>query len=306
MKTSKRFICLLLLFILCFAVGCGGTKDDPKSSAPGEITNTPDAATQSPTQIPTENPTVTPSQTPDYTNKKIIALTFDDGPHANTQKVLDVLAKHNVKATFFVVGRALTVEANQEMLRKTAAAGHEIANHSYSHSYMTTLSDNEFMDQINQTNTLIQQITGQTPKLFRPPMGYYTTQHLSISPLSFVLWYIDSWDWYRISDAEVKNYAQTHQCTEDESIDIISDQMLYEHGLGYQDVPAGPITERLTHGSIILFHDVHAGTAVVIDKLLTYMEQSGEYVVLPVTEMMTTLETGPIPGKLYRNAWPLK
>ncbi len=315
MNTSKRILSILLLFSLCFTVGCGRTKSSDATGTPGSVTPTPETitaapgnATQTPAQIPTETatqtPVPTPTKAPDITNKKIIALTFDDGPHQNTQRVLDVLEKHNVKATFFIVGRTLSLEANQAMLVKTFNAGHEIANHSYSHPDLRTLSDADFLAQINQTNDKVKALTGQTPVLFRPPSGYFTQHQLSISPLSFVLWYIDSWDWFRIGASQVKAYATEHQCTEDEAMDQISDQILYQHGFGYGGEPAGPLTQRLAHGSVLLFHDVHAGTAVLVDKLLTYIEQSGEYIVMPVSQMMTTLGTGPIPGKVYRSAWP--
>ncbi len=320
MNTSKRILCLLLLFSLCFTVAC--TQADSKTASgtpnaatstpnietntPEVPTNTPETTTQAPTQVPTQSPSLAPTKGPIDPNKKIIALSFDDGPDYNTPKMLDILAKHNVKATFFIVGRNLEYTTNQELLKKTAAAGHELANHSYSHPDLRTLSDEAFLEQISKTNNKIHELTGQTPVLFRPPSGYFTKHQQEISPVAFLLWYIDSWDWYRISAKPVQNYASQHQCTQEEAIDIISDQILFEHGLGYLDAPAGPLTERLTHGSILLFHDIHAGTAVLVDKLLTYMEQSGEYIVMPITDMLTALGTGPIPGKVYRNAWPLK
>lgn len=320
MNTSKRILCLLLLLSLCFTVACTQASPETTPGAPNSTesaqntatatpdvpTNSPETTAEAPTQAPTQSPSLTPTKGPIDSSKKIIALSFDDGPDYNTPKILDVLAKHNVKATFFVVGQTLGRTENQELLKKTAAAGHELANHSYSHPDLRTLSDEAFLEQINKTNNKIHELTGQTPVLFRPPSGYFTKHQQEISPLSFVLWSIDSWDWYRISAKPVQNYATEHQCTQEEAINVLADQILFEHGLGYMDEPAGPLTERLTHGSILLFHDIHAGTAVLVDKLLTYMEQSGEYIVMPISDMLTALDTGPIPGKVYRSAWPLK
>ncbi|MDR0963464.1 MAG: polysaccharide deacetylase family protein [Clostridium sp.] len=101
--------------------------------------------------------------------KKIIALTFDDGPVADTTpKLLDLLTKYNVKASFFVVGDQLK-EPNVRYVYQEHELGHEIENHSRSHLDMKDMNEEEIRDQIDSTSDKIEEITGRRPKFFRPP-----------------------------------------------------------------------------------------------------------------------------------------
>jgi peptidoglycan/xylan/chitin deacetylase (PgdA/CDA1 family) len=101
--------------------------------------------------------------------KKIIALTFDDGPVADTTpKLLDLLTKYNVKASFFVVGDQLK-EPNVRYVYKEHELGHEIENHSRTHPDMKNMNEEEIRDQIDSTSDKIEEITGRRPKFFRPP-----------------------------------------------------------------------------------------------------------------------------------------
>ncbi len=102
-------------------------------------------------------------------NGKMIALTFDDGPSATTTgQVLDVLDRYGVKATFFLMGQNIN-DGTRAIMQRQNSAGHELANHSFTHSDMTRMSYSAIQDEINRTNNLIRQYTGQTPKFFRPP-----------------------------------------------------------------------------------------------------------------------------------------
>lgn len=96
-----------------------------------------------------------------------VALTFDDGPSIWTAPLLDLLAKHNAKATFFVCGHA--VEAYPHLLTRMLAEGHEIGNHSYDHPRFTDLSDEEIVHQLRRTQELIQEHTGYVPIVWRAP-----------------------------------------------------------------------------------------------------------------------------------------
>lgn len=102
--------------------------------------------------------------------EKVVALTFDDGPNPpHTQALLDTLDQHSVKATFFLKGQH--VEAFPESVRAVAQAGHEIANHSYSHLPMLSFSKSEMLNELVRTNQLIEDLLGYQPDLFRPPYG---------------------------------------------------------------------------------------------------------------------------------------
>jgi peptidoglycan/xylan/chitin deacetylase (PgdA/CDA1 family) len=104
------------------------------------------------------------------TDEKVVALTYDDGPNPpHTEALLELLAQHGVKATFFLKGR--NVEAYPGTVQAILQAGHEIGNHSYSHRPMFSLSRSAMQEEVARTNALIAQVTGSPPALFRPPYG---------------------------------------------------------------------------------------------------------------------------------------
>ncbi|MEQ8200786.1 MAG: polysaccharide deacetylase family protein [Syntrophomonadaceae bacterium] len=142
------------------------------------------------------------------TNEKAVSLTFDDGPDAETTPaVLDSLARHNVRATFFVVG--YRAEKLPLLLKTMAAQGHELGNHSYSHNY-SQFKKNDiaiFQSEIEQTNTIISQATGKTPALFRPPGGYLSDKMVEFvnnypMTIAYWTWQQDSKDWRSGNKAE--------------------------------------------------------------------------------------------------------
>jgi peptidoglycan/xylan/chitin deacetylase (PgdA/CDA1 family) len=103
-------------------------------------------------------------------DQKVVALTFDDGPNPpHTQALLDLLQQHDVKATFFVKGQ--NVEAFPESLRAIAQAGHEIGNHTYYHRPMLSPSKTAILSELQRTNSVIEEVLGFQPELFRPPYG---------------------------------------------------------------------------------------------------------------------------------------
>lgn len=106
------------------------------------------------------------------TNKKVVYLTFDDGPSVNTPQVLDILAKEKVKATFFVIGKQ--AEKFPSTLKRVVAEGHQVGNHSYNHVYKELYTDySQYWAQMAKTQRIIQQITGKLPSVIRTPGGTY-------------------------------------------------------------------------------------------------------------------------------------
>lgn len=104
------------------------------------------------------------------TKDKVVALTFDDGPEAMTEKVLDVLKKYNIQATFFLVGSK--VEKCPDMVKRIFQEGHIVANHTYSHSGFFPLSTRTKVEQeLNKCTVAIEKTIGKKPKLFRMPFG---------------------------------------------------------------------------------------------------------------------------------------
>lgn len=110
------------------------------------------------------------------TYKKVVALTFDDGPDPRyTPRILDILQKYNAKATFFVVGQ--NVELHSDILQKEIVDGDEIGNHTFSHPNLMKLSFEGQADEINKNQEEIYNKVGITPNLFRPP---YSRCHTSL------------------------------------------------------------------------------------------------------------------------------
>lgn len=129
---------------------------------------------------------------------RTVALTFDDGPGPWTDKVLEVLTRENVKATFFVIGDL--VERNSEQVLRIHAAGHAVENHSWSHrapSPRRGWSAKTLHTEIGRTNAVIASITGQSPCYFRPPEGVVkgAQKGAQAAGLSVVLWSVDTRDW---------------------------------------------------------------------------------------------------------------
>lgn len=132
------------------------------------------------------------------TDQKVIALTFDDGPHPKTtNEILKILKEKNVKATFFVLGE--NVKMYPEILAKTKAEGHEIASHSYTHRHLTKVNAAECGQEMDDAEAIISQIA-EKPHLFRPPGGLYNETVLKEAQnrnYTIVLWSIDTLDWQR-------------------------------------------------------------------------------------------------------------
>lgn len=133
-------------------------------------------------------------------NGPFIAITFDDGPHpTQTPRLLDILAARNVKATFYVLGQ--NAQRYPAILRRMVAEGHEIANHSWNHPKLSSLSDAAVRDQLNRTHKAIIDATGAIPKTYRPPYGAITARQKEWIKSEFgyptILWSVDPNDWQR-------------------------------------------------------------------------------------------------------------
>ena len=142
---------------------------------------------------------------------KQLALTYDDGPNDPwTQKLLDVLDTHGVKATFFLIGRY--VELRPEIARAVAARGHVVGNHTWSHPDLVFTSKAALESELKKTEAALTQAVGAHSKLFRPPFGarrpatLKTARSLGLEP---VMWSVTCWDWSAKSpEAIVKKAAR--------------------------------------------------------------------------------------------------
>ncbi len=130
-------------------------------------------------------------------DKKLIALTFDDGPHPkNTPIILDILAQYGIKATFFEVGS--NVEYYPDVSRRVIEEGHEIGNHTYTHPHVKNLSLAGLEKEVEKCEAAIKKATGKAPVLFRPPEGVIDDAVKVMSTdreYSVIIWSVDTRDW---------------------------------------------------------------------------------------------------------------
>lgn len=183
-----------------------------------------------------------------------IALTFDDGPHEMTERVLDLLHKHQVKATFFCIGKH--IENNPEIVKKIVAQGHLVGNHSYSHA--TTFgffSSEKVKQEIEKTQSIIEKISAKKMRLFRPPFGV-------TNPM--------------ISKAVLQT---KHQVI---GWNIRSLDTVYEN----ENTIFERIKTKIAPGAIVLLHDTSQKSVNVLEQLLLFLK-SENYKVVPVDELLT-------------------
>jgi len=171
--------------------------------------------------------------------QKNIAITFDDGPNEATLQVLDVLKKHNAKATFFCIGK--NIEKHPEILQQILSDGHIVGNHSYSHSpFFDFYRKNRVIAEIKKTDALIESISGKQVQLFRPPYGVTNPsirRALEVTKHKVIGWNIRSLD------------------------GILKDEKII----------FTRIINRITPGSIVLLHDT-AHSVNILERLMLYLE----------------------------------
>lgn len=189
--------------------------------------------------------------------KKDIYLTFDCGyENGNTEKILDALKKHNVPGTFFVVGHFL--ETSPEIVKRMAAEGHAVGNHTYHHPDMSSIADMaSFQKEVDDVAALYEQITGQElMKYYRPPQGKYSTKNLEMAnELGYhtFFWSLAYVDWY-----------EDKQPTKEEAFD--------------------KLLKRIHPGAIVLLHSTSKTNGEILDELLTKWEEMG-YSFKPLSEL---------------------
>ena len=155
-------------------------------------------------------------------NQKMLAITFDDGPGNDTNRVLDVLRKNRAHGTFFVIGRQ--VMSHADVVRRIVNEGNEIGNHSWNHASLPLISQDQMKREVEDTQRVVRDTTGYTPTLMRPPYGaindevaaYLQSQHLEPA-----LWNIDTEDW-RYPDAAAM-YDRVMQSARDGGIILLHD-----------------------------------------------------------------------------------
>lgn len=199
-------------------------------------------------------------------NKPMLALTFDDGPSAHTDRLLDTFAQHGGKGTFFVLGNL--IDERPETVKRITDEGHEIGGHSWNHRQFTKLGEEEVLDQIMGTRAKIYEVTGVDTPLLRPPYGSYNDQiKATAEELGVILvnWSVDTLDW-KYKDAD----------------------KMYD-----------TVMEQAADGAIILCHDLEKSTVDAMERIIPDLIAQG-YQLVTVSELLTSDGEVLIPGNVYR------
>lgn len=171
-------------------------------------------------------------------------LTFDDGPHPeHTPRLLDALKSINARATFFVIGER--VRRHPDIVRRIAAEGHAIGNHTMTHSEPATTTARQFLDEVRQTGEILADILGYNPIIVRPPKGKLTARKLSglvLAGRTVVLWSVDPKDYATTTSDAVREFF-THR--------------------------------RIGAGDIILMHDIKPHAAEIMHGLDEQVRRQG-------------------------------
>ncbi|MFD0693103.1 polysaccharide deacetylase family protein [Paenibacillus sp. GCM10027628] len=193
-----------------------------------------------------------------------IALTFDDGPdNKYTPKILDILKKYNIQATFFVVGEH--AEKYPEVIKRIAQEGHVIGNHTWDHQDLVHLPNDQIQDEIKKTDDMIKSITGQPPALFRAPYGAVSQdvkEDAALSGHRIIGWSVDTLDW---------------------------------DGKSVNQIMAA-VKKEAAPGAIVLQHSAGgkngnlSNTLEALPQIITYLQKSG-YSFVTVPDLLTSLDS---------------
>ena len=186
---------------------------------------------------------------------KVLSISFDAAwGNEDTQQLIDILGKYNIKATFFVVGA--WVDKYPESVKALHDAGHEVMSHSNSHAHFNSLSTDEIIADLNTCNDKIEAVTGVRPTLFRCPYGEYddhvinAVRSLGIEPIQ---WDVDSLDWKELPAEEI----------------------------------AARVTGRARPGSIVLFHNAAIHTPEALPGIIEALLREG-YQFVPISQLIIT------------------
>ncbi|MEU4894339.1 polysaccharide deacetylase family protein [Streptomyces sp. NPDC044780] len=196
---------------------------------------------------------------------KCVALTFDAGPSENTPRLLDILKREHAHATFFMLGKN-HIDKHPDLVRRIAAEGHELANHTWSHKILTKTDSDEVRSQIARVQDAVVELTGTKPLLMRPPQGRTDERIIKICRelgVAQVLWSVTAKD-YRTTDSK-----------------LIEKRVL----------------DQTKRDGIILLHDIYRGTVPAVPGILAKLKKDG-YTVVTVSQLLAPAT--PEPGTVYR------
>ena len=181
-------------------------------------------------------------------NKKMVALTYDDGPSIYTPRILKTLKENNSVATFFVVGNRVPMYS--DTVKKAYDMGCEIGNHTYEHKSLPNLSETEVKRQISKTNKEVKKAIGEKPVVMRPTGGATNTNIKKWVGMPSIIWSIDTLDW------KTRNADSTKRA----------------------------VLDHVKDGDIVLMHDLYSATATASETIIPELVRRG-YQLVTVSEL---------------------
>ncbi len=285
MKPSLLSFGLVLGLIMSTQPGCSSPKKQTFAGDPGQIQRPAGPAGRPPPQSqpaqsgptvrrlnePSSMPSVPPSgarltYNSIKTDQKVLAMTFDDGPHpSNTPRLLKILRDRNIKATFYLVGK--NAKAYPSIVRQMVAEGHEIGNHTWTHGSLTSMSDEQIRRELTMSSDAVFEAAGYRPQTIRPPYGAINqrVKELMFSEFGYptIMWSVDPQDWRKPGVAVVTSRIVT-----------------------------------ASHpGAILLAHDIHAPTIDAMPGTFDQLLAKG-YRFVTVSQLMNIEKTSPPLGAL--------
>lgn len=202
------------------------------------------------------------------TDAPCVALTFDDGPRAETTAaLLDGLAQRGVHATFFVIGSCL--EGNERLLQRMAGEGHQIGIHSQNHRVLTELGAADFCAEVDELRAALTALLGQQDFMLRPPYGLTSAAVCRRAGAPIILWAVDPEDW---SDRDTGRQVEL-------------------------------ILNQVEDGDIILLHDIYASSVDTALRVVDALMAEG-YCFVTVEELFAIRGVEPEDGRIYRRLPP--
>ena len=273
-KKQTNRVLILITVLLCILSGAVCTRSSseltPAQSqnrlpdmivADSETGTSDDTGKEDSFSSPSVSPTPAPTEVPAGSQ---VALTFEDGPDIYTERLLNALEEQDAKATFFVVGDAAS--DFPDTINRILNTGNELGNHTYSHETLTKLDSSEIPYQINDLNQVIEQLTGTSTDLLRPPYGAVNETVQENSDFPIILWSLDSGD---NDTSEIGDIVQK-------------------------------VLENVKDGDIIRMHDTHETSVAAAEVLITELKNRG-FELVTVSELARSKGIDLKAGEIYKN-----
>ena len=194
---------------------------------------------------------------------KYVALTFDDGPRADTTSLLlEGLRQRDARATFFVIGQQ--IPGNEDLIRRMADEGHQVGNHTYSHTRLREAGDNTIIEEIQKTEVLLTEILGEGSYWLRPPYGLVDYDRTGLIKTPMIYWSLDPEDWKLLDTDKVVE----------------------------------AVLSQVQSGDIVLLHDFYRTSVDAALQIVDALQAQG-YAFVTVAELFDLCQVEPQNGTLY-------